>query len=154
MHPSIGSQWYGNNMCGGTVAIANRAALYAAVAVGDVLILPSPNLPQHSLVVVSKSSWFGHQFVYVRGFNNHGTLGTGQQNAYDDGDRDIDVARYWHNSPVAPLVDAVVNQHFGQAYNAGGPLLRIPYATYSQSAATLRNRCNGAGAAMVYVAPP
>src|SRR5206468_2046756 len=121
-HGSISPQWYGTNFCGGAQRILNRAALYNAVAVGDVVIIPNPNFPTHTMVVVSKSTnWFGYHYVYIRGFNNIGTLGTGQRDQYDNSDRDIDVSKYWHRAPDGN------GQVLGQGAATGGKLYVIPY---------------------------
>jgi hypothetical protein len=143
-HGSINSNWYGAQFCNGAVAIANRAALYNAVNVGDVLILPSAVMPMHTMVVVSKSSFLGYTYVYIRGFNNVGTLGTGGFLQYDNSDRDIDVARYWHGP-------ANGNQTFG---NTAGALLRVPYANYSANALAVRTNCQLVlGAGYNYIGP-
>jgi hypothetical protein len=54
------------------------------VEVGDVLIVGvAIQAPVHSMVVVNKRSLGGHSWVYIRGFNNVATLGTGAQLQYD-----------------------------------------------------------------------
>jgi hypothetical protein len=140
VHASILHPWYGEHFCGGARAVARRDDLYARVNVGDVVIVGEPRAPAHTMVVVQKSSWLGRRFVYIRGFNNYGTLGTGVYNQYDNADRDIDRGNFWHTGDAegAPTV-------FGRAWNTGGPLHVIPYETYSDHAQAVRNRCGAAG---------
>ncbi len=135
-HSSIPSQWYGANFCVGAQPIANRAALFDAVEVGDVLITNGGN-PMHSMVVVEKTTGCFAKYVYVRGFNNVGTLGTGQFLKYDNANRDIDRATFWRNAPAEdpPVVGQEV---FG---NTGASLSVVPYANYIAQAAGIRNRC-------------
>lgn len=140
-HSSIPSAWYGANFCQGAIAIPNRAALFGAVDVGDVLIVPA-GMPMHSMVVVATTTGcFGHKYVYVRGFNNVGTLGTGQHLQYDNANRDIDRATFWRAAPpqLPPVPDLEV---FG---NGGSPLFVVPYAAYMAQALVIRNRCAQAG---------
>ena len=141
-HGSIAPTWYGENFCTGAFGIPNREALFAAVDVGDVLITSDPGRPMHSMVVVETSTGcFGHNYVYVRGFNNVGTLGTGERLRYDNANRDIDRACFWRAAP--PQVPPVPGQEvFG---NGGASLAVIPYATYMARATALRNRCAQAG---------
>jgi hypothetical protein len=145
MHGSILPAWYGTNFCGGAVQIANRAALYAAVNVGDVLITAQPQQPMHSMVIVSKKTMLGRHFVYVRGFNNTNTLGAGPFLQYDNSDRDIDKDKFWHSQAGIT--------RFGLSFSTGGALHRIPYGTYSASAAVVRNNCNNAAGPWVYAGP-
>lgn len=137
VHGSISPAWYGANFCQGALAIPNRAALFGAVNVGDVLILPA-GMPMHSMVVVQTSTGcFGGSYVYVRGFNNVGTLGTGQRLQYDNANRDIDRAAFWRPAPaqIPPVAGLEV---FG---NGGSPLSVVPYANYMAQATVIRNRC-------------
>ena len=144
LHGSISPNWYGQHFTtAGAVALMHRGVLYPSVNAGDVLILPRPQAPMHSMVVVSKSSWFGHTFVYIRGFNNTNTLGTGPFLRYDNADRDVDRAAYWHG----------VGQVFGLGAAAGGRLYKVPYANYSASAAVVRANCNFALGVWTYVGP-
>lgn len=136
LHASIQDTWYGANLCGGAVTIANRAALYPAVAVGDVLITDHSQRPAHSMVMVSRNSMMTRKYVNIRGFNNLGTLGTGTFLNYDHADRDIDKGQYWSAAG------------FG---NAKVALHRIPYATYAAAAAIVRNNCNNAAGNWVYI---
>jgi hypothetical protein len=147
MHGSIPATWYGPRFCGlaGNTLIADRASLHATVNVGDVLAVGKLENPSHSMVVVGKNSLVGHKFVYVRGFNNLGTLGTGQQLQYDNSDRDIDKDRYWHTQGT--------ETRFGTAFNTGGWLYRIPYAGFIARAAVVRNNCNNLGGPWTYVGP-
>lgn len=109
------------------------------------LITGSPGAPIHSMVVVRKTSVLGHHSVFVRGFNNHGTLGTGPHNGYDNADRDIDRALYWRVRGAGEIL--------GQA-PGGEPLWRVPYATFTVNANIVRNRCTPNMAGMlVYNGP-
>ncbi|MCY2977507.1 MAG: hypothetical protein NTU79_02430 [Planctomycetota bacterium] len=135
VHPSLSYAWYSNAFCAGAQHIQNRAALYGAVNVGDVLIVGGAiQAPMHTMVVVQKRSLIGRTWVYIRGFNNVGTLGTGPHLGYDNSDQDIDRARYWHG-PVGG------NQTFGNG--PGNNLYVIPYNTYSNHAAIVRGQCYG-----------
>jgi hypothetical protein len=135
VHPSLSYQWYGAHFCAGAQQIATRAALYNAIEVGDVLIAgPNANAPMHTMVVVNKRRMPGHSWVYVRGFNNVGTLGTGPHLQYDAQDRDIDRAALWSGA-AAP-------QTFG--VGPGNHLFRIPYNAYYNSAGVVRGQCYGA----------
>jgi hypothetical protein len=149
-HGSIPATWYGANFCGvGGVHIPNRAALYAAVNVGDVLIVSNPARPMHSMVVVKKSSVMGYHFVYIRGLNNYGTTGTGIYLRYDNSDRDIDTAALWRQAPpvLPPVLGAEV---FG---NGGAELYVIPFANYIASATVAYNNCNNGLGGWAYVGP-
>jgi hypothetical protein len=139
-HGSIDVEWYGTHFCGlyGTSPISDRATLYREAEVGDVLITNHPRSPMHSMVVVSKSSARGRRFVYVRGFNNLGTLGTGARAQYDGFDRDIDRGRYWHAAG-----------RFGND-RPGNCLYRIRYDCFKQRAAVVRNNCKSIGSSWAY----
>jgi hypothetical protein len=146
VHGSIDPNWYGQHFCSaGAVPILNRGVLYASVNVGDVVILPRPAAPMHSMIVARKSSFLGHTYVYVRGFNNTNTLGTGAFLQYDNADRDIDKAVYWHAQGAGEV--------FGLSVATGGRLYKIPYLNYSASAATARANCAFAAGAWNYIGP-
>ncbi len=135
MHPSLPYAWYSANFCAGAQHIATRAALYGAVEVGDVLIVGGAiQAPMHSMVVVSKRSILGVTSVFIRGFNNVGTLGTGPHLQYDASDRDIDRATLWHGGGAA--------QTFGNG--PGNNLYRIPFTDFSNRAGGVRGQCHGA----------
>lgn len=136
MHSSVPYQWYSNAFCGGAQLIQNRAALFDAVNIGDVLIVGSIQAPMHTMVVVKKSSILGQTWVYIRGFNNVGTLGTGQYLDYDNCDRNIDQDQYWHGP-------AGGKQAFGNG--PGNNLYVIPYYMYSNSAGVIRGQCFARG---------
>ena len=134
MHPSLSYQWYSANFCTGAAPIPTRAALYNAVEPGDVLIVgPNPATAMHTMVVVGKQRMPGHSWVYVRGFNNVGTLGTGAHLQYDAHDRDIDRAALWHGA-AAP-------QTFG--VGPGNYLFKVTYNDYSNRAGGIRGQCHG-----------
>jgi hypothetical protein len=137
-HVSILHTWYGWRFCRGADRVATRAALYAAVDVGDVVIVGEPRAPAHTMVVVGKSSGPEGQCVYIRGFNNYGTLGTGAFGRYDAADRDINRDDFWHGAAGGPQV-------FGRAGSTSGPLHVIPYEAYSLRAAIVRANFLGAG---------
>lgn len=137
VHASLPYQWYSNAFCGGAQHIQNRAALYGSVNIGDVLIVGAAiQAPMHTMVVVNKRSALRRTWVYIRGFNNVGTLGTGLHLAYDDSDRDIDRNRYWHGP-------AGGNQTFG--IGPGNNLYVIPFNTYLNRAGAVRGQCFAAG---------
>lgn len=147
VHLSIDANWYGQHFVGlaGNMNIADRVGLYGGVNVGDVLVTSSTANPAHTMVVVGKNTMLGRRFVYVRGFNNLGTLGTGANLQYDNHDRDIDAAKYWHVQGG--------QTRFGTSFNTGGLLYRVPYANYSGRAAVVRNNCQFAHGAWTYVGP-
>jgi hypothetical protein len=125
--------------------IVNRGALHASVKRGDVLITNSLANPMHSMVVVARNSIVCHKFVYIRGFNNVGTLGTGGHLQYDDEDRDIDTDLYWHT---------LGNEtRFGLGFVAGGYLYRIDYDSLMVRAGVVRGNCNNLGGPWVYTGP-
>lgn len=141
-HDSIKGSWYGPQFCEGGELIADRASLYGAVAVGDVLITAAPQTPMHSMVVVGKKSVLGRTFVYVRGFNNFGTLGTGVRDQYDPGKHDIDKEEYWHAQGGQTV--------FG---NGVSLLYRVPYANFILRAAAVMNRCPMTDGGCTYKGP-
>ena len=145
-HSSISAAWYGPQFCvGGDTLIANRAALHASVTIGDVLLTNNPAYPMHSMVVVGKNSIIGFKFVYIRGFNNVGTLGTGGRDQYDNSDRDIDKDNYWHTMGQ--------ETRFGQDFARGGYLYCISYANFIARAGVVRGNCNNGGGPWVYTGP-
>ena len=146
-HGTINHEWYGANFCGhhGNTMIADRESLYAAANIGDVIITNHPNRPAHSMVVVGKNSSLGQKHVDVRGFNNFGTLGTGTQNEYDNGDRNIYQSKYWHRFGS--------ETRFGMGFANGAWLWIVPYTNYLTRAAVVRNNCNNAAAGWTYTGP-
>lgn len=136
VHGSLDPIWYGTTFCVGVAQrISNRATLYGAVNIGDVLIVGPIGRPSHTMVVVNKRAALGRTWVYIRGFNNLGTLGTGTRSAYDNNDRDIDKDRYWWPPSAGG------NQEFG---NGKEDLHVIPYNTYSNRAGIVRGHCYAA----------
>jgi hypothetical protein len=140
IHSSILHEWYGNAFCNGAIPITNKAALYHAVNIGDVLIVGEPQRPVHTMIVTNKRSLLDYNWVYIRGFNNIGTLGTGGYLAYDNNSRDINKNQYWHGN-------ATNNQTFG---NGLGRLFVIPFRTYSDSADIVRRQCTINAGIMTY----
>lgn len=130
VHISIKHPWYGINMCRGALAIDDRNGLLTQVQKGDVLIVGSPQAPSHSMVVVRVER--NAERVYVRGFNNEGTLGTGARDEYDKNDRNVADAQYWHTQGA--------ETRFGKAFSTGGRLYRISYAQYYANAQAIRPR--------------
>lgn len=146
-HSGISHTWYGNHMIAPTapVQIPNKAALMGAVAIGDVLITNAPQYPTHSMVVVGKQNLFVAKFVYVRGFNNTGTLGTGPHLQYDNADRDIHKDSLWHN--LAGQIK------FGTSHSTGSALYCVSYANYIAQATTIRNACSNVTGQWAYNGP-
>jgi len=145
MHVSIPNPWYGTNLCSAAdPVVANRAAL-ANTAVGDVLWVGDHRSPAHSMVLVGKLNLPNATQVYIRGFNNIGTLGTGPHNQYDPQDRNIDKDQYWHTQGG--------NTRFGMNYLNDRVLHRIAFATFSARAAVVRGNCNILNGVCTYVGP-
>ena len=145
MHVSISNTWYGTHLCSAAdPVIANRAALVNAV-VGDVLWVGDYRSPAHSMVLVGKVNLPNETQVYVRGFNNIGTLGTGPHNQYDPQDRNINKDQYWHTQGN--------NTRFGMNYLNDRVLHRIDFATFSARVAIVRANCNNHNGVWTYVGP-
>ena len=94
IHGSLAPAEYGRVFCSTAQKVPNRDALHGMVDVGDVLITDNKVWPAHSMVVRQKRG-AGH--VTVRGFNNHGTLGTGQRDRYDPVSHNITKDKYWRD---------------------------------------------------------
>ncbi|TRW97651.1 hypothetical protein FNJ84_09145 [Paracoccus sp. M683] len=115
-HFSLPAMRYGPIFCQGAQRITRNDLVN--LHPGDVLITGHYTVPNHSMIVrqVRRAD-----HVTVRGFNNFGTLGTGQLLRYDPTSHNITKDKYWN-----------ANDMFG--INAPGvPLLVVPYATYSQA---------------------
>jgi hypothetical protein len=138
-HASIPHAWYGQQLCAGAVPVADAVALRAYADQGDVILVGAPQYPMHSMVVVNAPG--PGQPVNIRGFNNFATLGTGVHLQYDNADRDISVANYWHAGP--PL-------HFGQAHSTGGPPFRVQFDTFMNNATAVRGRFAPRHGGLVY----
>lgn len=118
-HPSISAQNYGRMFCHTGVRV-NRNFLHTLCQPGDVLITGHPTFPNHSMVVRQVR---GPNHVTVRGFNNIGTLGTGNLLQYDNSSHNITQDKYW----ASPMMFGV---------NAPGiELYRISYVNYSSQVA-------------------
>ncbi len=114
-HSSIVASSYGKMFCHTGVRV-NKDFLHTSCQPGDVLITGDPAFPNHSMVVRQVR---GPNHVTVRGFNNIGTLGTGNLLQYDDSSHNITKDKYW----ASPTM-------FG-AHAPGIPLYRISYVNYS-----------------------
>lgn len=90
---SISAFEYGKNFCA-TATRITQAQLYAKLRPGDLLITGDPSLPNHTMIVrqVRRST-----HVTIRGFNNQGTLGTGQRLKYDPVSHNITKDKYWND---------------------------------------------------------
>lgn len=122
-HSSINAGEYGRALCAGPAQpIASAVDLTGAVSAGDVLVTGNPNYPMHSMVVRQNH---GADHVTIRGFNNFGTLGTGQFLAYDPVSRNITKDKYWPGGP-------------GRFGNTGNPLYVVPYAHFARGMNILR----------------
>jgi hypothetical protein len=127
MHGSLPHTWYGDNLCHRTTGVPDMGRLQADARLGDVLIVGYPARPAHSMVVVA----VGAGGVLIRGYNNYLTLGTGTRDQYDDADRRVDVNQYWHTQGS--------ETRFGQGFEMGGPVYRIPYDDYLASAGIVQS---------------
>ena len=142
-HSSIPNAWYGTHLCNAADPIvANRAAL-AGTAVGDVLWVGDARGPAHSMVLVGKLNLPNATQVYIRGFNNVGTLGVGPHNQYDANDRNIDRDEFWHTRGA--------NTRFGMGCLDDRVLHRIDFATFSARATVVRNNCQNLNNVWTYV---
>ena len=83
---------YGKHFCRIARQIPNRDHLYSMVNVGDILFTGHFTSPVHTMVVRQKR---GKDHITVRGFNNSGTLGTGQRDRYDPVSHNITKDKYW-----------------------------------------------------------
>lgn len=112
----IGGNWLRDNVYATRLPVS-RSTIAGLVEAGDLLFVGSPNLINHSLVVVENANGV----VSVRGFNNTATLGTGLPYQYDDEDREIlpgparDGFEIWHSG----------GSRFGLA--PGSPFYRVKY---------------------------
>jgi hypothetical protein len=93
-HGSVGPAVYGAHFCTAARPVLNRQALFAMVAVGDVLITEHPSRPMHTMIVRRRTS---PNDVTIRGFNNFGTLGTGVRDQYDPVSHNIMQDKYWRD---------------------------------------------------------
>lgn len=138
MHGSINPQWYGKEFFFHIPAthILNRQSLYDGVSIGDVLIIPDPRMPMHTMVAVGKSALalLGTHYVYVRGYNNYGTLMTGIRDQYDDADRDIDKASLWRPNPNT----VIGGELFGAS--SGSTLYVVAYEDFIEKARVVKDR--------------
>ena len=123
---------YGNLFCQKAQVIADKAELYAQAAVGDVLITGPKEFPPHSMVVSDhRRNLIGVKRVMVRGFNNAGTLGTGEKDAHDMLSRNAMDDRHWRRDPAKP------NQSEQTKFGIGAsPLLVIKHADFMECART------------------
>lgn len=93
-HGSLAPRAYGIMFCGPAQRIPSRDALFNMVEVGDVLITGNSIWPSHSMVLRQKRA---RDHITIRGFNNHGTLGTGIRDQYDPVSHNITQDKYWVN---------------------------------------------------------
>ena len=127
----IGGNWLRDNVYATRLPVS-RATLAGLAEAGDLMFVGSPNLINHSLVVVGNANGV----VLVRGFNNTATLGTGLPYQYDDEDREIlpgparDGFEIWHSG----------GSRFGLA--PGSPFYRVKY---ENAATRLRDALNAEG---------
>ena len=94
-HGSVSPSAYGKRFCSSAQQIPDLASLYDMVDVGDVLITDNPSWPAHTMILRQKRR---RDHVTVRGFNNHGTLGTGTRDRYDPVSHNITQDKYWFNA--------------------------------------------------------
>jgi hypothetical protein len=120
-HGSVSPTAYGSHFCRIAKEIPSGAELHGKVAVGDVLITDHPSMPMHSMVVDEKR---GADHITIRGFNNWGTLGTGQHSQYDPVSRNI--TKHWKNA---------ADGKFGQN---GVPLYVVKYDDFMRASQLLR----------------
>jgi hypothetical protein len=135
------------------VRIRSMEQLRTAVRAGDILITGTPVNPSHTMVLVKITKRLTRWWVYIRGFNNVGSLGTGPRDAYDNADRDIHKQRYWHpralalGGPAAGPPDA--HQGFGRINPV--QIWGVAFGQYRQRVLRVRDlRSNRAGGAWQY----
>jgi hypothetical protein len=114
-HSSIAAHQYGKIFCHTAQRIV-RNELHTKLKPGDVLITGHPSMPNHSMVVRQVR---GAAHVTVRGFNNIGTLGTGQLLQYDPLSHNITQDKYWASADM-----------FG-AHKPGIQLYVVSYENYT-----------------------
>lgn len=124
---------YGRLFCNEAEEVQDKAALYDMATVGDVLITAHPKNPMHSMVISGRM----HRLttgkrVMIRGFNNFGTLGTGEKDAHDMLSHNIMNDRYWKRDSAKP--DQTARCNFGKA--SGAPLFLIKHADFIGRART------------------
>jgi len=123
-HGSVSPTAYGQHFCRTARRIPNRNALHGMVNVGDILITGQNQWPMHTMVVRQKS---GPNHITVRGFNNLGTLGTGQRDRYDPVSHNITKDKYWQNPAT------------GSFGNGAAPLFVVPHADFMAASVRLRD---------------
>ncbi|MCO6382729.1 hypothetical protein [Oceanicola sp. 502str15] len=91
-HATLPNSLYGTMFCSAARRIPGRDQLFAMASAGDVLITGAPSYPSHSMVVRQSKS---NDHVTIRGFNNFGTIGTGEVLQYDPVSHNITKEKYW-----------------------------------------------------------
>lgn len=122
-HGSVSPTDYGMHFCRTAQRVPNKAALAGMVNVGDILITGQHQWPMHTLVVRQVR---GPDHVTVRGFNNFGTLGTGQRDRYDPVSHNITQDKFWSNAAT------------GLFGHGAAPLFVVPHADYMGASQRLR----------------
>ncbi len=123
-HGSVSPTDYGKHFCHTARLIPNRNQLHGMVNVGDILITGASQWPMHTMVVRQKR---GPDHITVRGFNNLGTLGTGQRDRYDPVSHNITKDKYWRNPATGT---------FG---NGAAPLYVVRHADFMAASRRLRD---------------
>ncbi|PTV95409.1 hypothetical protein C8J27_10444 [Rhodobacter aestuarii] len=131
VHTSVSTTAYGHLFCRRAVLIPDRNSLHGMVEVGDVLIAGLAAWPMHTMVLRQKRG-AGH--ITVRGFNNLGTLGTGERDRYDPVSHNITQDKYWKD-PAAGL--------FGRS---AAPLCVVRHADFMEASRMLRDEAMRTGA--------
>lgn len=123
---------YGQLFCKEARPVADNASLYKLAEVGDVLITGPKEFPAHSMVVSGRMcNLMRVKRVMVRGFNNLGTLGTGEKDAHDMLSHNVMDDRYWRRDPAKP--DQTAQTKFGMA---AASLSIIKHADFIERART------------------
>lgn len=122
-HGSMSPTHYGRHFCRTARRIPNRNALAGMVAVGDILITGQYQWPMHTMVVRQKRR---PDHITIRGFNNLGTLGTGERDRYDPTSHNITRDKYWANAAT------------GSFGNGAAPLYVVKHADFMHASRLLR----------------
>jgi hypothetical protein len=125
LHGSLSPSAYGKLFCQEAQLIPTADDLYDLVDVGDVLITGDPKWPAHTMILRQKR---GRDHVTIRGFNNHGTLGTGIRDRYDPVSHNITQRKYWRDAAA------------GKFGSIGVPLFVISYDRFITASSLLRNK--------------
>jgi hypothetical protein len=114
---SINPSWYGKQIVKAGTQVTEKTVKGAKV--GDILVLPHPTMPMHSMLVAKQDD----KGTWIRGFNNFGTLYTGVAN------QDDPVLRNLHGKPPDVFGANSYWKSDGQFWG-GNTLYKVDRATF------------------------